>query len=201
MILRIYQTVLVLAAAVSGGLALSAGASLSQEVNVLSHRQPFLIEPLFEAFEAETGITVNTVFADKGLVERLIREGRNSPADLIFTVDVSRLDAAFRAGVTQSVTTPALQASIPPQFRGPDDHWWGLTTRARVVYAAKGRVAPDEITSYEDLADPKWRGRICTRSGSHAYQIGLLSAMIAHHGQDFARTWLEGVKANLARKP
>lgn len=173
----------------------------AQEVNVLSHRQPFLIEPLFDAFEAETGIKVNTVFAEVGLVERLVREGRNSPADLIFTVDISRLERAFLAGVTQSVTSPILEAAIPEQFRGTDNHWWGLTTRARVIYASKDRVAPGEITSYEDLADPKWRGRICTRSGSHVYQIGLLSAMIAHSGEDAARQWLEDVKSNLARKP
>ncbi len=174
---------------------------LAQEVNVLSHRQPFLIEPLFEAFEAETGIKVNTVFAEVGLVERLAREGRNSPADLIFTVDISRLEEAFRAGVTQPVTSPVLEAAIPVQFRGLNNHWWGLTTRARVIYAAKDRVEPGEITSYEDLADPKWQGRICTRSGSHVYQIGLLSAMIAHRGEEFSRQWLAAVKSNLARRP
>lgn len=194
------------------GLAAATGASIfgffamvatagAQEVNVLSHRQPFLIQPLFDAFESETGIEVNTVFADTGLVERLAREGRNSPADLILTVDIGRLDEAFRAGVTQAVSTPVLEGAIPPRFRGPDGHWWGLTTRARVAFAARDRVEPGEITSYEDLADPRWRGRICTRSGSHVYQIGLLAAIIAHHGEDFARQWLTGLKANLARRP
>jgi iron(III) transport system substrate-binding protein len=175
--------------------------ALAQEVNVLSHRQPFLIQPLFDAFTAQTGIRINTVFSETGLVERLIREGRNSPADLILTVDISRLDEAYGAGVTQPVSNPILEAAIPPQFRGPDGNWWGLTTRARVVYASKDRVGPGEVRSYEDLADPKWRGRICTRSGSHVYQIGLISAMIDRHGREFTKDWLEAVKANLARRP
>lgn len=186
-------------------LALVGGSTVAQaaeEVNVYSYRQPFLIQPIFDAFTAETGIEVNTVFAPEGLVERLKQEGANSPADLIFTVDIGRLDEAYREGVTQAVETEALTGAIPAHFRHEDGHWYGLTLRARIVYASKDRVSRDEAPkTYEELADPKWKGRICTRSGSHVYQVALLAAMIEHHGQAEAKKWLEGVKANLARKP
>lgn len=171
------------------------------EVNVYSSRQPFLIDPIFEAFTNETGIAVNTVYIKQGLIERLRREGRNSPADIILTVNVGRLTDAKAAGVTQRVDDPLFSDIIPAQYRDGDGHWFGLTTRARVIYASKDRVAPAELQDYADLADPKWRGRVCTRSGSHEYQVGLTAALIVHLGVDGARDWLAGVKANLARKP
>lgn len=176
-------------------------AKAGEAVNVYSYRQPFLIKPMFDAFTRETGVDVNVVYARKGLVERLKQEGANSPADLIFTVDIGRLTDATRAGVTQPVHNVTLEANIPPQYRDPDLHWFGLTTRARIIVASKDRVTPGAITRYEDLADPKWRGRVCTRSAKHAYMVALIAAMIAHHGEAEAETWLRGVKANLARKP
>ena len=172
-----------------------------EAVNVYSYRQPFLIKPMFDAFTRETGIDVNVVYAKKGLVERLKQEGANSPADLIFTVDIGRLTDAVDAGVTQPVDNAALKTNIPPQYRDPDDQWFGLTARARIIVASRDRVAPGEITSYLDLADPRWKGRICTRSAKNAYMVALTAAMIAHHGEDQAEAWLRGVKANLARKP
>ena len=138
---------------------------------------------------------------EKGMVERLQAEGDRSPADLVFTVDISRLAAVVEAGLTQPVTSQALQDNVPDAYHDPDGHWWGLTTRARIVYASKDRVAEGEITTYEDLADPKWEGRICTRSGTHPYNVALTSAVIHHHGEEAAKAWLEGVKSNLARKP
>jgi len=171
------------------------------DVNIYSYRQPELIQPLLDAFTAKTGIATNVAFLDKGLVERLQAEGARSPADIILTVDIARLSEAVAAGVTQAVESEALAAGIPDAFRDPDNHWFGVTTRARIVYASKDRVDPSEVTTYEDLADPKWKGRICTRSGTHDYNLALLSAVIHHHGEEAARTWLEGVKANLARKP
>ena len=183
------------------GILAAAPATAAEAVNVYSYRQPFLIQPMFDVFERETGIKVNVVFAKKGLVERLKSEGKNSPADLIFTVDIGRLNEVKQAGLTQSVTSVELTAKIPEQYRDPDGQWFGLTTRARVIYASRDRVAPGEITSYEDLADPKWAGRICTRSGNHVYQIALLAAYIAHYGEAEAQAWLQGVKNNLARKP
>lgn len=174
---------------------------LADEVNVYSHRQPELIQPLLDAFTAKTGIDVNVAFVDKGMVERLVAEGDRSPADLVLTVDIARLTQVVDAGVTQAVQSDVLTAAIPAEFRDPANHWFGLTTRSRVVYASKDRVGPGEVTTYEDLADPKWKGRICTRSGTNDYNIALLGAIIAHDGMEAAKTWVEGLKANLARKP
>ena len=175
--------------------------AIAQEVNVYSYRQPELIKPLTDAFTDQTGIKVNTVFLAKGLVERLKAEGKRSPADLVFTVDISRLSGVVEAGVTQAVESEVLNANIPAEMRDKDGHWFGLTARARIVYASKDRVADGEVTTYEDLASDKWRDRICIRSGLNAYNLALISAVIAHHGEEAAKTWLEGVKANLARKP
>lgn len=171
------------------------------DVNVYSYRQPELVKPLFDAFTQESGIRVNVVFINKGLVERLKAEGKRSPADLIFTTDIGRLAAAVNAGVTQAVSNTTLNSQIPETLRDPSGHWFGLTSRARVVYASKDRVAEGELTTYDDLADPKFAGRICTRSGTHAYNLGLTAAVIANYGEDTAKTWLEGMKSNLARKP
>ena len=175
--------------------------ALADEVNVYSYRQPHLIAPLTDAFTEETGIKVNVAYLQKGMVERMQAEGKRSPADLVFTVDISRLSSVVEAGLTQPVTSEVLEAHVPAQYRDPEGHWFGLTTRARIVYASKDRVKPEEVTTYEDLADPKWKGRICTRSGMHAYNIALTSAIVHHHGEEGAKAWLEGIKANLARKP
>jgi len=170
------------------------------EVNVYSYRQPYLIEPSLKEFTEKTGIKVNVVFADKGLIERIEAEGRNSPADVLLTVDVGNLTQATAAGIAQPVQSDAIEAAIPPAYRAKDDQWIGLTRRARVVYASKERVKQDAIT-YEELADPKWRGKICIRSGQHVYNVALVASMIAHHGEEWTKEWLRGVKANLARKP
>lgn len=171
------------------------------EVNIYSQRQPGLLAPITEAFTESTGIDVNVAYLPDGLTERLLAEGDRSPADIIMTVDISRIARAVEAGVTQPVKSDVLMENIPPAFRGPGNEWFGVTTRARVVYASKERVADGEVTTYEDLADPKWKGRICTRSGTHPYNLALMSAMIVHHGEDYARDWAAGVKENLARKP
>ncbi|MFV2038232.1 MAG: Fe(3+) ABC transporter substrate-binding protein, partial [Paracoccaceae bacterium] len=180
---------------------LLASPTLAGEVNVYSYRQPELIRPLTDAFTAATGIQVNVAYLDKGMVERLRAEGARSPADVILTVDISRLAKAVEAGVTQAVQSEIMSANVPAQYRDPQGRWWGLTTRARVIYASKSRVADDEITTYEDLADPKWAGRICSRSGTHAYSTGLTSAVIKHLGEAGAKDWLQGLKDNLARRP
>ncbi|MCP5152494.1 MAG: Fe(3+) ABC transporter substrate-binding protein [Ectothiorhodospiraceae bacterium] len=171
------------------------------EVNVYSYRQPHLIQPILDEFSKETGIEVNVVHAKEGLVERLRHEGRNSPADLMLTVDIGRLVELVEADLVAPVQTPTLTADVPPQYRDPEGKWYGLTTRARVIITSKERVAEGAIQTYEDLADPRWKGKICTRSGKHDYMVGLFASMIAHHGEADARTWLEGVKSNLARRP
>ena len=175
--------------------------ALAQEINVYSHRQPELIQPLVDAFTAETGIAVNVAFVDKGMAERLQAEGDRSPADLVLTVDIARLMQIVDAGVTQPVQSDVLEANIPAELRDPADHWFGLTSRARIVYASKDRVQPGDVTTYEDLASDKWKGRLCTRSGLHDYNVALLGAMIVHHDEAYATQWAEGLKTNLARKP
>lgn len=186
-----------LLASVAGLTALPAVA----DVNIYTTRQPELIQPVMDAFTAETGINVNLAFVDSGLVERLKAEGARSPADLVMTVDIANLQQIVDADVIQPVESEILTASVPAELRSPENLWFALTTRARIVYASQERVADGEVTTYEDLVDPKWAGSICTRSGVHDYNLALLSAVIAHHGEDYARTWAEGVKANLARKP
>ena len=178
----------------------AASAAEAGEVNVYSYRQPYLINPLLKTFTSETGIKVNVIFAEKGLIERMQAEGRNSPADLLLTVDIGNLEQATASGVAQPIQSEVLEKSIPAAYRSKDGQWWGLTRRARVVYASKDRVAEDHIT-YEELADPKWRGKICIRSGQHVYNVALIASMIAHHGEAKTEEWLKGFKANLARKP
>lgn len=172
----------------------------AEEVNVYSLREPGLMEPLFKAFTEKTGITVNTIFAKDGLIERMAAEGANSPADVLLTNEFGLLTQAKSAGVTAPAKSPALEAAIPATLRDADGHWFALTRRARVVYASKERIKADSIT-YEDLADPRWKGRICMRSGQHTYNVALVAAMIAHLGEDKAETWISGLKNNLARKP
>ena len=191
-----------LRALILSGTALACAApALAGEVNVYSYRQPELIQPLVDGFEAASGHVANVVYIDQGITERLVAEGARSPADLIFTVDISRLSEAKAAGVTQPVESEYLTRHVPEAMRDAEGHWYGVTTRARIVYASKERVPEGEVTTYEDLADPKWQGRICTRSGTHDYTIGLISALIEHDGVEATRDWLEGVKANLAKAP
>ncbi|MGB8315016.1 MAG: Fe(3+) ABC transporter substrate-binding protein [Aestuariivirga sp.] len=180
--------------------ALQAPALAAQTVNVYSYRQPALINPLFELFTRDTGISVRTIFAENGLIERLEQEGPLSPADLLMTADVGRLVEAANKGLAQPVELPAILDRIPVGLRAADNQWFGLTMRARVVYASKDRVKQNQF-SYEELADPKWKGKICLRAGNHPYNLGLIGAMIAHKGEAAAKVWLAGLKANLAIKP
>ncbi len=171
------------------------------EVNVYSYRQPELVNPLLEKFTKETGIGVNMIFAEKGLIERIKAEGPNSPADVVLGTDIAQLSALVEAGVVQAAPSAILSGNIPALYRDGENRWFGLTQRARVVYAAKDRVKDGEVSTYEALTAPQWKGRICSRSGGNDYNVALLSAMIAHHGEAAAKQWLSGLKANLARKP
>lgn len=167
-------------------------------VNIYSYRQPFLIEPLLEQFTAATGIDVKIIFAQKGLIERAELEGKRSPVDIILTTDISRLRQA--AKIARPVDSDILSAAIPAAYRSPDNRWFGLTKRARVAFVSKQRFQADTLT-YEELADSKYKGRICLRSGQHAYNLGLFASIILHHGEAEARKWLKGLKHNLATKP
>ena len=180
--------------------AMSSTAHADGDVNIYSYRQPDLIKPVLDAFTKETGINTNVLFLDQGLVERMKAEGENSPADVVMTVDITRLTDAKEAGVLQPLNDAVVNANIPVQYRDSESTWFGLTMRGRVVYASKDRVSQSNIT-YEDLADPKWKGKICTRDGQHPYNIGLISSMIAHDGLEKTEAWLRGLKSNLAHKP
>jgi iron(III) transport system substrate-binding protein len=170
------------------------------EVSIYTTREPGLIEPLLKAFTGKTGIKVNTLFVKEGLPERVLAEGEHSPADLLMTVDFGNLIDLVDQGVTQPVKSDILDAAIPSNLRDPGGAWYALSLRARVVYVSKDRVADTAIT-YEDLADPKWKGKICIRSGQHPYNTALIATVIAKDGAEAAGTWLTAVKANLARKP
>ncbi|BEH14877.1 MULTISPECIES: Fe(3+) ABC transporter substrate-binding protein [Marinobacter] len=191
-----------LAAAVAIALtATPMAATADGEVNIYSYRQAYLLEPLLNAFTDETGIKTNVVFAKQGLAERLEREGRNSPADVVMTVDISRINELVEKNLVAEVDSDTVNKNIPENLRHPDGKWFALTTRGRLIFTSKDRVEEGEISTYEDLTDAKWKGRICTRSGKHPYNVALVSSMIAHHGEEKAQEWLQGVKDNLARKP
>ncbi|WOC26869.1 Fe(3+) ABC transporter substrate-binding protein [Pseudoalteromonas sp. N1230-9] len=170
-------------------------------VNIYSFRQPFLIKPILDDFTKQTGIKTNVVFAKKGLIERVKREGKHSKADLVLTSNFSALIQLEDLNLTQKIQSDVVSANVPSTFRDSDGQWVALTKRVRNVYSSKERVGALPELTYEDLADPKYKGKLCTRSGKHPYNLGLVASMIAHHGEAEAKQWLEGVKANLARKP
>lgn len=190
------------AATVACALSLNAAAAVAQsgEVNIYSYRENKLMQPLIDAFTKDTGIKVNIVSASSGLEQRIKAEGANSPADVLLTVDIGRIDEAVQAGVTQPIKSDVVDKVVPAQYRDPNGHWAGISMRARVIYTSKDRVKQHAIT-YEELADPKWRGKICIRSGQHIYNNALFAAYVAHHGEAKAEEWLRGVKANLAQNP
>ncbi|WP_016955370.1 extracellular solute-binding protein [Catenovulum agarivorans] len=170
-------------------------------VNIYSFRQAFLIEPILQQFTEQTGIKTKVVFAEKGLIERIKREGKYSPADVVLTSNFSKLLQLSDENLTQAFNHADINANIPAHFRDQNGHWVALTKRIRNIYAAKTRVASPFTLSYEDLAKPEFKGKICTRSGKHPYNLGLVASMIAHHGEAQTKTWLLAVKENLARKP
>ncbi|WP_051661189.1 Fe(3+) ABC transporter substrate-binding protein [Bosea sp. 117] len=192
-------------ARLAAGLILAAGfaplaAGAEEVVNIYTTREPGLAKPLFEGFTKATGIKVNSVFVKDGLVERVKTEGASSPADVLMTVDIGNLLDVVDGGITQPVKSEVLDKAVPANLRGADGSWYALSARARVAYVSKDRVKDTALT-YEGLADPKWKGKICIRSGKHPYNTALIAAYIVHHGEAKAEEWLKGVKANLARKP
>ena len=174
----------------------------AEEVNVYSYRQPFLIEPMFNEFTKETGIKVNVKFAKEGIAEKLAQEGEYSPADIVLTSEFSRLFELSDKKLTQPVNSSVIDENIPAQYRDSNDEWFALTIRTRSVYSSRDRVGKlGDDFNYLDLAKPEYKGKICTRSGKHPYNIALVASMVANYGEAETKTWLEGLKANLARKP
>jgi iron(III) transport system substrate-binding protein len=191
---------LAVGAALAGVLAAALPAAAQGVVNVYTNREPGLYSATLDEFTKATGVKINAIFSEQGLAERIKAEGENSPADVLITVDIGRLQQALDLGVAQPVGSEALAAEIPANLRDPDRRWHALSLRARTVYASKERVKDAAIT-YEDLADPKWKGKICTRSFQHQYNVALVAAFVVKHGEAKTEEWLRGVKANLAKKP
>ncbi|GAB1582814.1 extracellular solute-binding protein [Phyllobacterium phragmitis] len=179
-------------------MALACSGASAAEVNIYTTREPGLIKPLLEAFTAKTDVKVNTVFLKDGLPERVASEGESSPADILMTVDFGNLIDLTEKGLTQPVESKVLDAAVPANLRDADNNWFALSMRARVLYAAKDLDL--SAFNYEDLADPKWKGKVCIRSGQHPYNTALFADYIAHHGVEATEKWLAGVKDNLARK-
>ncbi len=192
----------VVATALGWALAAESGAQGTREVNVYSSRHYDTDDQIFSAFTGETGIKVNILQGGEDqLIERIRSEGANSPADVLVTVDAGRLWRAQQAGILQPISSATLGGRVPANLRDPEGYWWGLTKRARVIMYSAERVSPTELSTYEALADPKWRGRILVRSSGHVYNQSLVGALIETHGADAVEQWARGVVANFARTP
>ena len=173
----------------------------AKEINIYSHRQPFLINPFLELFTKETGIQTNVVYSKKGLAQRLKAEGENSPADVILTVDIGRLYVYDDLDLLTSLDSKKLINNIPDYLRSPDNTWFGLSKRARVIVVHKNKVPEGDITRIEDLSDPKWKGKICSRPGSHVYNRGIMASVLAALGEEESENWAKGMVENFARRP
>ncbi|MBV9076463.1 MAG: Fe(3+) ABC transporter substrate-binding protein [Methylobacteriaceae bacterium] len=178
----------------------ASGAFAEGVVNVYTNREPGQYSATLDEFTKATGIKVNAIFSEQGLAERIAAEGDKSPADVLITVDIGRLQQAVDLGVAQPIRSEIVAAAVPANLRDDQGLWTALSMRARTIYTAVDRVKDTALT-YESLADPKWKGKVCTRSFQHPYNIGLTAAMLVKHGEAQTKSWLEGVKANLAKKP
>jgi len=199
-LLHITKRALPLAAAM--GVAFTTAQASAETLNVYSARQEALIKPLLDRFTDDTGIEINLVTGSgDALITRLATEGRNSPADLLLTTDAGRLYRAREAGVLQAVSSDALHEAVPPNLRSPDGLWYGLSVRARVFVVAPDRADTDALKDYADLADPRWKGRLCVRSSGNIYNQSLVAGMLAQKDKEDVEAWLQGLVANFARPP
>ncbi|MBU2112787.1 MAG: Fe(3+) ABC transporter substrate-binding protein [Gammaproteobacteria bacterium] len=177
-------------------------AAQAAEVNIYSARQEELIKPLLDKFSSETGIKVNLITGKPDeLISRMASEGRNSPADVLISTDVGRLYRAKQQGVLQAISSDVLSSTIPSEMRDPAGQWFGLTMRARPILYVPGKVDPKQLSTYEDLASPQWKGRICIRSSDNIYNQSMTASMIAHDGAEKAESWAKGLVANFAMPP
>jgi len=181
---------------------LMAAPAMAQEVNIYSYRQEGLIKPLLDAFTKQTGIKVNIVSGgEDALIERLKTEGAASPADLMITVDAGRLVRSKELGLFQPVKSAVIEETVPAAYRDPEGYWTALSIRGRPIMYSVDRVKPSDLSTYEDLANPKWKGKICVRTSGHIYNQSMLAVMIEAVGPAKAEAWAKGVGENLARKP
>ena len=182
-------------------LIISNGAALAESLGIYTHRQPFLLEPILEAYTKKTGVEFQTVYAPKGLAARLKAEGERTEADLVLTVDISRIKELADTGLLAPLASDILNKHVPSYLRDANDRWTALSLRARIIAVSKERVGKQAITTIEDLASPKWQGRVCSRKGSHVYNRAVLASLIAHNGEEAAKNWTLGLVDNLARRP
>ena len=197
--MKSFSTLIGLAAV---SLSLVAPTVAADEVNVYSARKSNLIEPLLERFSQETGVKVNLITGkDDALIKRLQVEGKASPADVLITVDAGRLHRAKEQNLLQSVSNPVLDAAVPAILRDEDNQWFGLSMRARPIFYVKGNVDPADLSTYEALVDPKWKGKVCIRSSSNIYNQSLIGSMIAASGVEATEDWAEAFVKNFARSP
>jgi len=173
----------------------------AKSLNIYSHRQPYLLKPFIEAYTKKTGVKLNVVYSSKGLAQRLAAEGANSPADLILTVDIARLYRYEDLDLLAKIDSKILHEKIPSYLRSKNNTWFGLSKRTRAIAISRERVKSGQVLRYEDLADPKLKGKICTRPGSHVYNRALMASMIAAKGENDAEKWAKGLVSNLAKRP
>ena len=173
----------------------------AESIGIYTHRQPFLLEPILKAYTKKTGVEFKTVYAPEGLATRIQTEGNNTKADLVLTVDISRIKELADTKLLAPLNSSIIQMNIPPQFRDSNDNWTALSLRARIIAVSKERVGKKSITTIEELALPKWKGRVCSRKGSHVYNRAILASLIAHNGIEEAKEWTLGFVNNLARRP
>ena len=173
----------------------------AESLNIYSHRQPYLLKPFIEAYTKKTGVKLNVVYSSKGLAQRLAAEGANSPADLILTVDIARLYRYEDLDLLAKIDSKILNEKIPPYLRSKNNTWFGLSKRTRAIAVSKNRMNSGDVLRYEDLADPKLKGKICSRPGSHVYNRALMASIIAANGEVYAEKWAKGLVSNLAKRP
>ena len=174
---------------------------MAKEINIYSHRQPFLINPFLELFTQETTKKTNVVYSKKGLAQRLKAEGENSPADIILTVDIGRLYVYDDLDLLLPIESKKLINNIPSYLRSPDNSWFGLSKRARVIVVDNEKIKDGDIMTLEDLADSKWKGQICSRPGSHVYNRGIMASVLAEYGKEKAEEWARNLVSNFAKRP
>ncbi len=191
-----------LAAAAVVALLIPAAHAQQKVLNLYSSRHYQTDEALYANFTKQTGIKINRIEGSEDpLIERIRNEGERSPADVLITVDAGRLWRAEQLGLFQPVKSKVLDTRIPAAYRHPDGLWYGFSTRARIIAYNKERVKPGDIATYEDLANPKWKGKICTRSAGHVYNLSLMSSLVTHNGEAKTEEWAKAVASNLARAP
>ena len=189
-------------AAVIAGTLLPVGASAAEEINLYSARKEALIKPLLDKFTEQSGIEVRLITGSAAaLQKRLELEGENSPADVLVTTDAGNLHRASEAGLLQAIESDTLEKTIPENLRDADNEWFGLTYRARPIFYVKDKVKPEELSTYEALTDPQWKGRICIRSSNNIYNQSLTASMLAADGAEKTQAWADGLVKNLARPP